>query len=625
MIEQDYLVFRYLLSMMIQRLFPLMMIEPDKSTECVSLAMTSLCSLKVSQLPSIKSIRGLGSYGIWVLIACLGSKPAIAQDFEPLNPEPSTPKQPQPLPTRDNPLDDSLPIPPLPESVLDIPGTITVEQFGFVGSTIFSPTELNEAVAEFTGKPISFAQLIEAANAITELYVSQGYITSGAYIPAQSLDGSTVQIQVLEGSLKEIEVTVLQGRLNESYIRNRLEKKTSTPLNINQLQSALQLLQINPLIKSLNAELAAGIEPGTNLLTVSVIPADTFSLEINLNNDRNISIGTFERGIRLEEGNLFGIGDQFRLIYDNTDGSNQFGGGFTLPVNSRDGSLSFDFRLAFNEIVQPSFEDLDLDIESRNYDLTLRQPILQRATPEVSQELALSLTATRRESEGTIMDEPQPLTPGADENGELDTSVLSIAQEYLQRNRQQVFSVRSQFNFGLDLLDSTILEEEPDSEFFSWRGQFSYLRLLNSPEETSVIGSSILLRSELQLAVDPLISTEQFSLGGINTVRGFRQDALLTDNGFLAAAEVRLPVARFSKLNATLQLAPFIDFGTGWNADNKDADFNTLIGTGFGLLLQTPESLSARIDWGIPLINGTDEGSSLQEDGIYFQFQYDLF
>ncbi|MEO1005596.1 MAG: ShlB/FhaC/HecB family hemolysin secretion/activation protein [Cyanobacteria bacterium J06638_38] len=625
MIEQDYLVFRYLLSMMIQRLFPLMMIEPDKSTECVSLAMTSLCSLKVSQLPSIKSIRGLGSYGIWVLIACLGSKPAIAQDFEPLNPEPSTPNQPQPLPTRDNPLDDSLPIPPLPESVLDIPGTITVEQFGFVGSTIFSPTELNEAVAEFTGKPISFAQLIEAANAITELYVSQGYITSGAYIPAQSLDGSTVQIQVLEGSLKEIEVTVLQGRLNESYIRNRLEKKTSTPLNINQLQSALQLLQINPLIKSLNAELAAGIEPGTNLLTVSVIPADTFSLEINLNNDRNISIGTFERGIRLEEGNLFGIGDQFRLIYDNTDGSNQFGGGFTLPVNSRDGSLSFDFRLAFNEIVQPSFEDLDLDIESRNYDLTLRQPILQRATPEVSQELALSLTATRRESEGTIMDEPQPLTPGADENGELDTSVLSIAQEYLQRNRQQVFSVRSQFNFGLDLLDSTILEEEPDSEFFSWRGQFSYLRLLNSPEETSVIGSSILLRSELQLAVDPLISTEQFSLGGINTVRGFRQDALLTDNGFLAAAEVRLPVARFSKLNATLQLAPFIDFGTGWNADNKDADFNTLIGTGFGLLLQTPESLSARIDWGIPLINGTDEGSSLQEDGIYFQFQYDLF
>ncbi|MEO0834935.1 MAG: ShlB/FhaC/HecB family hemolysin secretion/activation protein, partial [Cyanobacteria bacterium J06642_3] len=183
----------------------------------------------------------------------------------------------------------------------------------------------------------------------------------------------------------------------------------------------------------------------------------------------------------------------------------------------------------------------------------------------------------------------------------------------------------SQFNFGLDVFDATILGEEPDSEFFSWRGQFSYLRLLSTPQQTSAIGSTILLRSELQLAADPLISTEQFSLGGSRTVRGFRQDALLTDNGFLAAAELRLPVARFTKLNATLQITPFVDFGTGWNSDDEVTDFNTLIGAGFGLLLETPESLSARIDWGIPLINDDDEGSSLQEDGVYFQLRYDLF
>jgi len=223
------------------------------------------------------------------------------------------------------------------------------------------------------------------------------------------------------------------------------------------------------------------------------------------------------------------------------------------------------------------------------------------------------------------MDEPEVLTPGADENGEIRSSVLSLGQEYLQRNRQQVFSLRSQFNFGLDVLSPTILEEEPDSQFFSWRGQFSYLRLLNQPQTTPTIGSTILLRSELQLSADPLISTEQFSLGGATSVRGYRQDALLTDNGFLAAAELRLPIAHFSKINATLQFTPFIDFGTGWNADDEDTEFSTLIGTGFGLLLQTPERLSARIDWGIPLINDEAEGGSLQEDGVYFQLQYDLF
>ena len=220
------------------------------------------------------------------------------------------------------------------------------------------------------------------------------------------------------------------------------------------------------------------------------------------------------------------------------------------------------------------------------------------------------------------MNDPQPLTPGADENGEIRTSVVSFGQEWLQRNRQQVISARSQFNLGLDI-DATILSEEPNSQFFSWRGQFSYLRALNHSE--SVFAPIFLLRSELQLAAEPLISTEQFSLGGATTIRGYRQDALLTDSGFLATTEFRLPFARFDSIDATLQFAPFIDFGTGWNNDDEATEFNTLVGAGFGLLLQTPERFSARVDWGIPLINNDDRGGSLQEDGVYFQLQYDLF
>ncbi|MEL6438621.1 MAG: ShlB/FhaC/HecB family hemolysin secretion/activation protein [Cyanobacteria bacterium J06621_8] len=571
------------------------------------------------------SIIKTGVFANALVLGSFISQPAIAQDVEPLNPEPSVPQQPQPLPSRENPLENSLPIPPLPESVLDIPGTIVVEEFRLEGNTVFSSAELQEVVAWFTGKPISFAQLVEAANAITELYINQGYITSGAYIPVQSLASPEVKIQILEGSLSSIDITISPESLTPNYVRRRLESRIDTPLNINQLQSALQLLQLNPLIESLNAELAAGIEPGTNILTVKVIPAETFSLGVNLNNSRNLSVGTFERGIQLEESNLLGIGDHFRLTFDNTDGSNQVGVGYTLPFNSRDGSIGFDFRLAFNEIVQADFAELDLDIDSLNYDLTLRQPVLRRVSSEVSREFTLGITASRRESAGTILDEPQPLTPGADDDGQLNTTVVSLAQEYLQRNRQQVFSVRSQFNFGLDLLDSTTLAEEPNSQFFSWRGQFSYLRLLNTPQGPSTIGATILLRSELQLATDPLVSTEQFSLGGVNTVRGYRQDALLTDSGFLAAAELRLPIAQLAKFDATLQLTPFIDFGTGWNVDGETSTPSTLIGTGLGLLLQIPDSLSARIDWGIPLVGDDDLESSLQENGVYFQLQYNLF
>ena len=188
-----------------------------------------------------------------------------------------------------------------------------------------------------------------------------------------------------------------------------------------------------------------------------------------------------------------------------------------------------------------------------------------------------------------------------------------------------MIAARSEFNLGVDAFDATISDSEPDSQFFSWRGQFSYLRLLSTPKGTPAIGSTILLRSELQLAADPLIPTEQFSLGGGTTVRGYRQDALLTDSGFSAAAELRIPIARLSKLNASLQFSPFIDFGTGWNTDDEATEFSTLLGTGFGLVLQTEKKLSARIDWGFPLINEESRNDNLQDSGVYLQMQYDLF
>ncbi|MEL6494491.1 MAG: ShlB/FhaC/HecB family hemolysin secretion/activation protein [Cyanobacteria bacterium J06623_7] len=580
----------------------------------------------MGQTPGVKQTIKLSVFAMGLAAEILRSNSVCASGFAPLTPDSVRPQPMEnepnvPLPNPIEPF-DSLPYPSLPESLPNIPGSITVSKFNFVGNTVFSPTELNRAIASFIDRPISFAQLVEAAEKITQLYISHGYITTGAYIPAQSLNSGIVEIQIVEGSLAAIEVNV-EGRLQADYVRARLANKIATPLQIDRLQSALQLLQLNPQIESLTAELSSGIEPGTNILSVSVVSADSFKIQANLSNNRNVSVGTFERGVMLEEANLLGIGDSLRLAYENTAGSDRYTWGYQIPINARDATLGFDFRWIKNEIVQSSFESADIDIESRNYDLTWRQPLLQRATPEVSQEFALSLTTARRISLGTIMNVPQALSPGADEDGEIRTSVLSLGQEWLQRNRQEVISARSQFNLGLDVLDATILPEDPDGIFFSWRGQFSYLRSLSQSESPFV--PVFWLRSELQLAADPLIPTEQFSLGGASTIRGYRQDALLTDSGFLASAEFRLPLKRFDSLKATLQVAPFVDFGTGWNNDGESTEFNTLMGVGLGLLLQTPESFSARLDWGLPLINPDSQGSSLQEDGVYFQLQYDLF
>jgi hemolysin activation/secretion protein len=75
----------------------------------------------------------------------------------------------------------------------------------------------------------------------------------------------------------------------------------------------------------------------------------------------------------------------------------------------------------------------------------------------------------------------------------------------------------------------------------------------------------LLLRADAQFADRALLPFEQFSVGGIDSVRGYRQDALLTDNGIFASAEVRIPILRLPKMDGLLQIAPFFDIGHGWN------------------------------------------------------------
>lgn len=550
---------------------------------------------------------------------------AQSQSIPPINPPAPEQPLPSPLPPAEKTLQQAPTAPPTPEEVRDVRGTITVERFEFVGNSAFSQEELNEAVAEYIGKPVVFAQLLQAANKITELYVQKGYITSGAYIPAQEIQTGVVKIQIVEGSLEAIEVNIAEGRLNPDYVRSRLKLATEKPLNVNRLQEALQLLQLDPLIDSLKAELSAGTKPGTNLLQVSVVGADTFDVRLELNNYRNPSVGSFERGVEISEANLFGLGDRISAAYYNTDGSDRVETSYSLPINAYNGTLDFRFQYTSNEIIEPPFDDFDIEIESRDFELTYRQPILRRATSEVTQELALSLTAARRESDSSVQGVDFPLFPGANEKGETRITEINFAQEWLQRSRQDVLAARSQFSLGIGAFDATVNDEEPDSRFFLWRGQFLYLRRLDMETDDPESSPTLLLRSDIQLSSVSLLSREQFSLGGSTTVRGYRQDALLGDNGFLASAELRVPILRVPDIEGTLQVAPFIDFGKVWNRDRDRPNPSNLVGIGLGLLWQMGDNFTARLDWGIPLADIDSSERTWQENGIYFQIEYSPF
>lgn len=554
----------------------------------------------------------------------LNPSPTELAQLPPTTPIPFPTPSPTPLPTP-QPI-PSPPVLPPPEQLIpstnpelnpgQLQDTIRVRQFDFVGNTAFSSEELANLLKElkFTDRPLTFAELLEARSAITNFYIQQGYTTTGALIPPQTFDSGKITIRVVEGRLEDIKILNTQ-RLDPGYIRSRLAIATDPPLNVPRLLEALRLLQLDPLIANISAELSAGATPGVNLLTVQVTEAKTATLQAFASNDRSPSVGEFRRGSTFREGNLTGLGDSFSFTANNTDGSGGFDTNYTIPINPYNGTLSFSYGQTPSRVIESPFNLINIQAYSRYYDISLRQPISQ--TP--SEEFALGITASRRESNTTLLEIPFPLSTGADDNGSTRVSALRFFQEYTQRGATEVFAARSQFSIGLDALNSTINSSSPDSRFVSWRGQAQWVRLL-APE------TLFLVRGDIQIADRSLLAIEQYGIGGQNTIRGYRQDVLLADNGALLTAEVRLPVIRIPEMPTTIFLIPFIDVGTVWNSSgNANSSPNTLAAVGLGLQMPLGNLVNIRIDYGIPLVSLNSTRRTWQENGIYFSVQFNAF
>lgn len=586
----------------------------------------------VRRLHESRSQRGrariLGIFRIGTGIAIVWCHSAIAQPVDlppprelPPGVVPIEPRLPEELPPPPPPLppaqDLLRPTPDAPRPVPpDIPASITVKQFEVVGSTIFSPAELAELTQPFVNRPLTVAELFQARTAISQRYIQQGYINSGAYIPPQTLKDGIVRIQVLEGGLAEINVTGT-GRLHPNYVRQRLAIAGRTPLKRDRLLAALQLLQQDPRIESLAAELSASPQPGLSLLSVQVVPADTLRLTLNTDNRRAVSASSFERGIRVEQANLLGGGDSLSLDYFNSDGSDELNAAYSIPLSPRDTTLRLRYRSFGSRIVKPPLNALDITSQAQAYDVTLRHPLVKTPT----EELATGLTFSRQSSRNLVGG--RQLLETSDPSGRTRISAVRWFQEWVKRGDRQAFAARSQLSLGVDWFDATdnTGADLPDSDFLTWRTQAQWARQIAD-------NTLLFARGDMQLADRDLLGLEEFAIGGVNTVRGYPQNALLGDNGISASAEVRWAVYRDRASDSTLSIAPFIDAGAVWNHNGNRPglnETNTLVGVGVGVQWERSDRLFLRLDWGVPLTSTGRERQTWQDNGLYFSMSYAPF
>jgi hemolysin activation/secretion protein len=557
--------------------------------------------------------------------------PASAQPFErPAQERPPLPRYEEPAKRPELELPE---LPALELTEREAPGPRTLlREVEIEGSTVFTQEELRERVAPWIGREIGSEDLVALRDALTRLYVEHGYLNSGAVIPDQDLQGGVLHVRIVEGRLASIEIEGA-SHYRPSVLEDRLELGASVPLDVSRLEERLQLLQQDPRIERVNARLEPGAAPGEAVLAVEVEEARPWRVELEANNYANPAFGGFQGELHLDDENLLGFGDEIESRVTVAEGIVDVDGSYAIPVSARGTLVRLGGEWSRSKIVENPFSELDIRTRYRTARIGVEHPLVHT----LHTQLRLGVDGEWRNARTTtcvfedVLGGCDPLAfpgSGAREDGETTVSVLRFSQELVRRERDQVFAARSLLSVGLPILGATDRDlppeansiaglTNPDGQFVAWLAQLQWARRFEPS------GVQLILRVDAQLASDTLPSLERFPIGGHLSVRGYRENQIVRDEGVVASAELRLPLRFVDERVGSFQLAPFVDFGHATNRDNPTPSPENLTSIGVGLLWERGP-FEASLYYGYGFEDAHTSGD-LQDAGVQFRVGVRVF
>jgi hemolysin activation/secretion protein len=469
---------------------------------------------------------------------------------------------------------------------------VLVQRFNFTGNYAVATSDLNSIAAPFVGKELNLTEIQAIAARITEEYRSRGYALAKAYIPQQEITAGAIEIAVLEGQLGTIEV-----RGNNFYSADFIRRHFTIvveeeAIKRSSLEKALLILNDHRDIKA-TMTLRPGKEPGTTDLIVDVKESFPLHLSLDYNNFGSSAVSRNRFGAELEvakflpiEGSLLSI----RGVMGSKASDFAYGRtAFTVPVNDY-GTRAALFAFGGDFDVGQEFKDLDIKGQSWGYGIALSQSFIKTRFHSLSGEVGFESEDTKEFLLNTLSsrDRIRSLKAGVDFSSIDGTGRSGVS-----------FAIKQ----GLGDSFGAMKNHDPKSSRLLADNRFSLFSLNAARLQRITDLLSVLLRASGQATTRSLVASEQFALGGADTVRGYPQGEFLGDHGYSVSTEFRVyPLPQWD----ILQLAFFVDHG-GVAVRESPAgsrSYHNLTGVGYGLRIAASyRSLAfhGRFDVGFPV------------------------
>lgn len=479
-------------------------------------------------------------------------------------------------------------------------------QFLILGNHVLPRTDVEAAVYPFLGPDRNFTTVKQAAAALQQAYKHAGYEAVFVDIPEQEVSNGVVRLQVTEGRLESVQVHGARY-FSDRQIRAALPALApgETPL-FTALQTQLAKLNSQTPDRQVTPVLKAGSQPGTVDADLDV--KDSVPLHASVSYDDRHTADTTPNRLTatLAYTNLWQRLDSISLMYqtapaDRKNATVEYGS-YLAHIPDATGLAAFSYTHTASNVL--ALGTLGVLGSGNIYGLHWLQPLPATNTLSQSLDAGADYKSVRTE---VFPDAPATSgTASAAASAPVTAPVhyLNWSATYAATWRfpSRTYTVSLGANFGVqDLVNKT---QEFDIARYDASPDYLYLRFSGGTVQALPAGFAVLGRVSGQWADSPLVNNEQFSLGGMDTVRGYLEAESLGDTGAAGTVEVHTPDigSHLRPVLTNLYFLGFVDAGVATLLDPLPGqDYHQdLWSTGVGLQLSGPAGLLGTLDYAIP-------------------------
>ncbi|NOX25422.1 MAG: ShlB/FhaC/HecB family hemolysin secretion/activation protein [Deltaproteobacteria bacterium] len=468
--------------------------------------------------------------------------------------------------------------------------TLQIDNIGVIGSTVFGADAFKPILAKYRHRRITFAELRHAASEIASLYRQHGYLLVKAYIPKQKFAANTAFIDVVEGKLGKVIIKGKHPYYSDKFIRNYFAPLQDGKIySQGKLERALLTLNDFPKLKVV-AMLEPGSVSGTSDLVVDANNSRPVSVTLDYNNFGSLYTGRNRFSATLDVGNLLQEGSRLIVRGTTSNRPSELGFGsidYSLPVGNLGTRVGVTLQKGTYD-VGGDLSVLNLNGDIKGYGIYASHPFILRKRFSFKGRIGFNLQDTTQDMMNKLSSEDK-----------IRTVDIGLSVESYD------IKGRSFFSLGVSRGMGKFMDGTDNNSFYASRAGAgdSFTKYTASVMRLQRFNDSFygILRGNGQLANSSLVSSEMFTIGGANSVRGYNWGEHSGDNGFNGTVELRYsPLAAHKD---ALQLLAFMDYG--WvkvktPAKGQD-DSQDLTGTGIGARVKLPHSVSLSADVGLPL------------------------